>query len=75
MNKLIWMYLWYLIYLIYTGFYVYNRIKGNSAQFVITRVMPQDSKAMKLFVDCCVAISFLMLMVAIILRTIRELVL
>lgn len=72
MNKLIWVYFCYLIYFIYTGIYVCNRMNGKSAQFVITRIMPEDSKHMKLFVDSCVAVSFLILVVTLIRITIRE---
>jgi hypothetical protein len=57
-------YLGYLIYVVYTGFYVCNRIRGKSAQFGINRVNPSDSTAMKIFADICVLLAFLVVTTA-----------
>jgi hypothetical protein len=62
MNPPVWVYLGYFLYLIYTGFYVYNRISGRSAQFGTARVSPDDGKSFKFLVDCAVAMSFLFLL-------------
>lgn len=55
---LFWVYLGYLVYAIYTGFYVYNRRRGRSAQFGTARVMPDDGPVFKLFADVCVTVTF-----------------
>lgn len=55
----IWVYLGYCGYVVYTGFYVYNRRIGRSAQFGTATVMPDDSRAFKLFADVGVGAMFL----------------
>ncbi len=59
MNPLVWVYLGYLVYAIYTGCYVYNRSIGRSAQFGPARISPEDSRLYKVFADCAVAVAFL----------------
>jgi len=47
-------YVCYALYVIYTGFYVYNRIQGKSAQFFTARVLPTSSEAFKALADISV---------------------
>ena len=52
-------YVCYVFYVIYTGFYLYNRVNGKSAQFFTARVLPTNSTEFKLFADICVGLAFL----------------
>ncbi len=62
----------YFIYVLYTCVYVYNRLRGKSAQFVISRVNPSDPKAMKIFTDVGVAIAFIGFTVIFLLGCVRR---
>ena len=69
MNMPIWIYVVYVIYVAYTGVYVYNRTHGRSAQFFTVRVLPTSSDGFKLFVDICTAGSFVFAIAGLIWKT------
>lgn len=62
-------YVCYGFYTIYTGFYLYNRTHGRSAQFGVTRVEHDSSKALKISTDFFAYSGFLFITGVIIRRT------
>ena len=62
-------YIFYGLYVIYTGVYFYNRTHGKSAQFGVTRIFPDSSRSLKLSGDICSAGLFLFGTCVIVLKT------
>ena len=62
-------YVCYVVYVVYTGVYVYNRMHGRSAQFFTARVLPTNSDGFKLFTDICVGGVFVLMLAAMLSRT------
>ncbi len=70
MNMPMEVYIGYAAYLAYTVLYVYNRVRGKSAQFFTARVLPTNSDEFKIFADICVGGLFLFSLLMMILKLI-----
>ena len=69
MNMPIAVYVFYVLYVVYTGVYFYNRMHGKPAHFGLAHAVPEDSLGQKLLSDFCVGFLFFFSAYAMIMKT------